>query len=635
MNMTQLHFLFSSKLSRIVSFFIFLFLSSTQSFATHADGADLTYSCIGTNQYQLSLTVYRDCNGINIPGHQTISWLGTCGSGSITLTRTSIVDITPLAPFAASPCNGGSGLGREAHTYSAAVTLFPGCTDITFSHRLCCRINFASTITGSDPLYVDAFIDSVGSCNNSPFFLNHPLFFNCTNNSILYNPGVVDFDGDSLVFSLVDALQSDSSTVNYVSGYDGVNFLGTNVPVNIDPNTGILTFTPTNVEVAYVCIRIDEYRNGVHIGYIKRDIVYHVIACTNTPPILSGIDSTTIDSVSVCVGNSICFDIYAVDTNLTDSVVLSLNSALPNSSFTTYPGPTDNLMMGTFCWTPTLADTGLHQIYIIANDHSLPMCGHSYRTYQINVHSNSNDPINAGPDLNVCQGDSILLSATTTSPDVISYLWSSTTGTILAPDSFSTLAISPTPAMYQVLATYADGCNHLDSLAVNISSISLSIANITDASVLFPPNGSATVLAQGNTGGYTYDWGANAGHQTSATAINLTTDTFCVLVSDSLGCSDSICVFVPFYSPVQIASSSEEILLFPNPTQEKLFLNCSKLIGNKSIKIYDAVGQLVYSKITSREQVEVSVKNWSEGIYILKLALDNKEPFSKKIIVRR
>jgi hypothetical protein len=34
--------------------------------ATHAMGADLSWECIGPNQYRITLKLYRDCNGVNM-----------------------------------------------------------------------------------------------------------------------------------------------------------------------------------------------------------------------------------------------------------------------------------------------------------------------------------------------------------------------------------------------------------------------------------------------------------------------------------------------------------------------------------------------------------------------------------------
>ncbi|MCB0816799.1 MAG: hypothetical protein KDB77_04680, partial [Flavobacteriales bacterium] len=35
--------------------------------ATHAMGGDITYDCIGPDQYKVTLSFYRDCNGVAAP----------------------------------------------------------------------------------------------------------------------------------------------------------------------------------------------------------------------------------------------------------------------------------------------------------------------------------------------------------------------------------------------------------------------------------------------------------------------------------------------------------------------------------------------------------------------------------------
>src|SRR5687768_10274444 len=48
--------------SLLIVFFIQL---SGEAYASHAQGGDLTYTCLGGNQYQLRLSFYRDCAGVN------------------------------------------------------------------------------------------------------------------------------------------------------------------------------------------------------------------------------------------------------------------------------------------------------------------------------------------------------------------------------------------------------------------------------------------------------------------------------------------------------------------------------------------------------------------------------------------
>ncbi|MFN6943563.1 MAG: hypothetical protein ACK4ND_01345, partial [Cytophagaceae bacterium] len=49
-------------------FFIVLFnlFFSTNADATHVVGADISYRCLGDNEYEFTLNVYRDCDGIPV-----------------------------------------------------------------------------------------------------------------------------------------------------------------------------------------------------------------------------------------------------------------------------------------------------------------------------------------------------------------------------------------------------------------------------------------------------------------------------------------------------------------------------------------------------------------------------------------
>jgi len=57
---------------RIIFWFSLLFISfliNKSTFATHAQSADITYQCLGANQYEISVSFYRDCAGVNAPKH--------------------------------------------------------------------------------------------------------------------------------------------------------------------------------------------------------------------------------------------------------------------------------------------------------------------------------------------------------------------------------------------------------------------------------------------------------------------------------------------------------------------------------------------------------------------------------------
>ncbi len=57
-------------------------------------------------------------------------------------------------------------------------------------------------------------------------------------------------------------------------------------------------------------------------------------------------------------------------------------------------------------------------------------------------------------------------------------------------------------------------------------------------------DGSATIVANDGQAPYSYQWDANAGNQTSASATGLSYGSYCVQVTDNLGETDDYCVFI-------------------------------------------------------------------------------------------
>jgi len=465
-----------SSLFNIVMVLSFLMLGSQNAKATHAMGVDLTYICTGPNTFAMTLNIYRDCNGINLGSNATISYTGASCSGSVTATRVSETDITPMCPTQTSACDNGSGtFGVEQHTYTATITVPPGCTDLVFSWRLCCRNNAITTLVGSPAMYAEAhyFDTSVIPCNDSPIFLNPPASFSCIGNQVFYNHGAVDFNGDSLNFSLIDCLENNGNVVNYSPGFSGAAPFGPTIPVTIDPLTGAITFTPNVLHVAVLCVLVEEYRNGVLIGSVMRDIQFQVLPCTNISPLISGVNNQGVDSVdfitTTCFGTQLCFDVVGTDANLGDVLTMFDNGAIANSSFTVSgPGvPSNNDITGTFCWTPTAFDIGTHTFTITIQDDACPLVGSNTFTYVVIVQANPNDPVDAGPDVSICVGDTASLLATTISPNAQSYSWSPAIG-LSDPTSPGTQAYPPSTTTYTVTLLYTDGCSSTDVVTVTV-----------------------------------------------------------------------------------------------------------------------------------------------------------------------
>jgi hypothetical protein len=196
---------------RFFSVVLFLTFFLNNASASHFMGFDLTYTCIGPNQYSIKLKAFRDCRGIEMPNSFTVNYRSqACGvNASLNLSRTSFADITPLCPSQVSACNGGSGpIGVEIHIYEGTLTLPAGCNDWVLSTSSCCRNNAITNLSnpGGNDIYIEALLNNtLTPCNNSPVFASDPTPFTCVNQTVRYQQLATDPDGDSLAYSLVNA----------------------------------------------------------------------------------------------------------------------------------------------------------------------------------------------------------------------------------------------------------------------------------------------------------------------------------------------------------------------------------------------------------------------------------------------
>ena len=422
---------FPARLKFIVFFIVLLSGISTKVHASHFMGFDLTYSCIGPNQYRIVLKAYRDCNGIDLSGTFSVNYRSAaCGvNATITLSRTSEADITPLCPSQSSACNGGSGpVGVELHVYEGTLTLPPGCSDWILSSSQCCRNNMITNLTGpgSNDIYVETRINNtVTPCNSSPVFASEPTPFTCVNQTVRYQQLASDPDGDSLTYTLVNCQNASGSNVTYAGGFNGINPM--TVPVNLDPLTGELTFTANTPQVAVICVRVREFRNGVFIGEIVRDMQFVVQNCNNILPTVTGVNgSSTVFDTATCAGSTLCFDINASDLNTANNLTLTANGLPPGATFTITG--TGNNRVARFCWTTTVADIGTHVFSVNAVDDACPFPGQNSRAYTLIILPNPNPPVNAGPDVSLCAGQSTPLNATTSALNGVSFTWAPAVG---------------------------------------------------------------------------------------------------------------------------------------------------------------------------------------------------------------
>ncbi|MCQ2253078.1 MAG: gliding motility-associated C-terminal domain-containing protein [Bacteroidales bacterium] len=146
-------------------------------------------------------------------------------------------------------------------------------------------------------------INSVTGNNTSPILLNPPMDKAALHKTFVHNPGAYDPDGDSLSYRIATCLQQ-----------DGQEILGYTLPpvsdtIYVNPRTGDFVWEkPSRVGTYNVAMWIEEWRKGVKIGQVLRDIQVEVIDTDNHTPVID-------KQAKHCVvaGDKLEFNITATD----------------------------------------------------------------------------------------------------------------------------------------------------------------------------------------------------------------------------------------------------------------------------------------------------------------------------------
>ncbi len=79
--------------------------------------------------------------------------------------------------------------------------------------------------------------------------------------------------------------------------------------------------------------------------------------------------------------------------------------------------------------------------------------------------------------------------------------------------------------------------------------------------------------------------------------------------------------------------NSDNISVFPNPTNNSVNINLGAVENTNLVQIYNDLGQLVYAETPTNSNMKINVANWNEGIYIVKIIGDNNDVITKRFTV--
>lgn len=517
--------------------FAILTLTAREAQASHSMGADLTYQCLGGNTYRVTVSFYRDCIGINAPSAPLVTINSPSCGQSLSVTcyprPGTGQEVTPACSSSVTTCQGGSFTGIQEWVYDGIVTLPAQCSDWVFGYSLCCRNAAITNITtpGSSTFYIYATLNNlVTPCNNSPTFSNKPVPFVCRGQQFCFNHGAYDADGDSLVYSLITPKQTVSTNVNYIAPYNAYQPLNSVPATSFDAQTGDICMTPQSLEVTVMAVLVQEYRNGVLIGSVERDIQITVMNCANNLPSLSGINGTNNFDITVCANAQTCFDIFSSDPDAGQNLTVTWDDAIPGATFTTSAGSRPT---ATFCWTPSSADIGNSYTFTATvRDDACPYYGSQTYSYTIHVIGIF---VNAGPDQSIACSDLATLTANATGGGPYTYLW----------NNGSTMqSITVGAGTWWVTASNGT-CTATDTVVVTMPFIPTAAFTHSATSCLNTP---IQFTDQSTTpGGVIFNWIWNFGDGSGSTQQHPThqystpgTYTVSLVIENTLGCTDTV-----------------------------------------------------------------------------------------------
>ncbi|CAA6830139.1 MAG: Unknown protein [uncultured Aureispira sp.] len=256
----------------------FILLASSAINASHLSGAEFHFEHVSGNDYIISLALYRDCNGINVPSTVSVQMesLNCAINNNLTFPLTSGPTVVTSIPVAQTTCLGGVIQGYEEYIYSDTVTFPASCTDWHFSYGSCCRNAAVTNLVNpsSAGLLVESTFNS-GVVNNAPIYFIDPIFYGSMGANFSVALGGFDPDGDQLVFSLAAPLDDPSAPIPFVAG------LSTAQPLEILPGTAV-SFSATTGQLNCVLstapqivvfdVLVEEWRNGQKIATHRRSL---------------------------------------------------------------------------------------------------------------------------------------------------------------------------------------------------------------------------------------------------------------------------------------------------------------------------------------------------------------------------
>ncbi|KAF0197588.1 MAG: hypothetical protein FD166_1891 [Bacteroidetes bacterium] len=378
----------SKKINAVVFRYLLMLILLVPGFsalATHQRAGEITYRHISGLTYEVTITTYTFAPSAADRCELTINW----GDGESNELRRVNGEggQTPAGIYCEHVGENISAeirlnIYRGIHTYASASTYHIWLED---PNRNLGIQNIPNSV--DVPLYIETLlvVNPFLGNNSSPVLLLPPIDNGCVGVPYLHNAGAYDPNGDSLAYKLVNC-----------KGAGGLDILGYKLPSEVDSqNPGSFTINPLTGDILWenptiqgeynFAFIIEEYRYGVRIGYVTRDMQVNITSCNNTPPVIEVASDTC-----VIAGDTLNLFVQASDAD-NNRITLTADGGpllLPVSP-AVFEQPDDSVghVSQTLTWATVCAHIRKqpYQVYFKAIDNGSPVQLFDLQTVNITV----------------------------------------------------------------------------------------------------------------------------------------------------------------------------------------------------------------------------------------------------------
>ena len=327
------------------------------------------YECLGNNLYEVTMKLYRDCNSSGAPFDDPAMFAIFDESNNMVTGKSAfLTSQANVDPDLSSPClTFPPDICVQEGIYVFTIQLPSNTQSYQIVYQRCCRNGTIQNLInpGDQGLTIVAEVPAanLAECNSMPSYNNFPPPVLCGQEYFEFDHSATDLDGDSLVYSLcspfIGGTTNDPapnppsnppySQVAWGPGFGSQTPLNANPGLTVDPVTGLLTGTPTQLGQFVVGVCVEEWRNGQLLSVNTRDFQFNVALCEQTfNAIIAEPDPA-----------DLCEDLTFQFENLSDPT---------NDFIWSFGDPTtENDVSTAYNPSYTYPDTGVYNVMLISN----------------------------------------------------------------------------------------------------------------------------------------------------------------------------------------------------------------------------------------------------------------------------